>query len=49
VIGGKVVPFVRVLIALFYVFAKPVSMALDATLGEDIGTVFTRRQVRSAS
>ncbi|EGZ27560.1 hypothetical protein PHYSODRAFT_308753 [Phytophthora sojae] len=45
VIGGKVVPFVRVLIALFFVFAKPVSMALDATLGEDIGTVFTRRQL----
>ncbi|CAI5716431.1 unnamed protein product [Hyaloperonospora brassicae] len=45
VIGGKVVPFVRVLIALFYVFAKPVSMALDATLGEDIGTVFTKRQL----
>ena len=48
VVGGKVVPFVRVLIALFYVFAKPVSMALDATLGEDIGTVFTKRQVRAA-
>ncbi|KAG4236460.1 hypothetical protein PC116_g15453 [Phytophthora cactorum] len=45
VIGGKVVPFVRVLIALFYIFAKPVSLALDATLGEDIGTVFTRRQL----
>ncbi|KAL3656354.1 hypothetical protein V7S43_018798 [Phytophthora oleae] len=45
VIGGKVVPFVRILIALFYIFAKPVSMALDATLGEDIGTVFTRRQL----
>uniref|UniRef100_H3GV25 CNNM transmembrane domain-containing protein n=1 Tax=Phytophthora ramorum TaxID=164328 RepID=H3GV25_PHYRM len=45
VIGGKVVPFVRVLIVLFYIFAKPVSMALDATLGEDIGTVFTRRQL----
>ncbi|POM80769.1 Metal transporter [Phytophthora palmivora] len=45
VIGGKVVPFVRVLIVLFYIFAKPVSLALDATLGEDIGTVFTRRQL----
>ncbi|ETK83906.1 hypothetical protein, variant 7 [Phytophthora nicotianae CJ01A1] len=45
VIGGKVVPFVRVLIALFYIFAKPISLALDATLGEDIGTVFTRRQL----
>jgi hypothetical protein len=33
------------LIALFYVFAKPVSMVLDASLGEDIGTVFTKRQV----
>ncbi|KAI9986884.1 hypothetical protein PInf_025853 [Phytophthora infestans] len=45
VIGGKVVPLVRILIALFYIFAKPVSLALDATLGEDIGTVFTRRQL----
>ncbi|RLN58624.1 hypothetical protein BBJ29_007883 [Phytophthora kernoviae] len=45
VIGGKVVPFVRILIALSYVFSKPVSMALDASLGEDIGMVFTRRQL----
>ncbi|CAI5736745.1 unnamed protein product [Peronospora destructor] len=45
VIGSKVVPLVRVLIALFYIFAKPMSMALDATLGEDIGTVFTKRQL----
>ncbi|CAI5736793.1 unnamed protein product [Peronospora destructor] len=45
VIGSKVVPLVRVLVALFYIFAKPVSMALDATLGEDIGTVFTKRQL----
>ncbi|CAH0485358.1 unnamed protein product [Peronospora farinosa] len=45
VIGSKVVPVVRVLIALFYIFAKPVSMALDATLGEDIGTVFTKTQL----
>ncbi|RMX62442.1 hypothetical protein DD238_008035 [Peronospora effusa] len=45
VIGSKVVPVVRVLIALFYIFAKPVSMALDATLGEDIGTVFTKTQI----
>uniref|UniRef100_K3XCC3 CNNM transmembrane domain-containing protein n=1 Tax=Globisporangium ultimum (strain ATCC 200006 / CBS 805.95 / DAOM BR144) TaxID=431595 RepID=K3XCC3_GLOUD len=45
VIGGAVTPFVRVLIAVFYVFAKPVSLVLDAYLGEDIGTVFTKRQL----
>ncbi|KAG7395187.1 Metal transporter cnnm2 [Phytophthora boehmeriae] len=45
VIGGKVVPFVRILITVFYVFSKPVSMALDASLGEDIGRIFTRRQL----
>lgn len=38
-------PFVRVLILIFYAFAKPVSMVLDAYLGEDIGTVFTKRQL----
>lgn len=45
VIGGKVVPLVRVLIILFYIFAKPISLVLDAILGEDIGTVFTKRQL----
>ncbi|KAF1313276.1 putative membrane protein, partial [Globisporangium splendens] len=45
VIGGAVTPFVRVLIVVFYVFAKPVSLVLDAYLGEDIGTVFTKRQL----
>lgn len=44
-IGGKVAPFVRVLMLLFYVFAKPVSLVLDAYLGVDIGTVFTKRQL----
>ncbi|KAJ0392222.1 hypothetical protein P43SY_011549 [Pythium insidiosum] len=44
-IGGRVIPFVKLLIAIFYIFAKPVSMVLDATLGEDIGTVFTKRQL----
>ncbi|GLE04360.1 hypothetical protein PINS_up013290 [Pythium insidiosum] len=44
-IGGRVIPFVKVLIGIFYIFAKPVSMILDATLGEDIGTVFTKRQL----
>lgn len=35
----------RVLLVAFYVFAKPVSLVLDAYLGEDIGTVFTKRQL----
>ncbi|DAZ99811.1 TPA: hypothetical protein N0F65_001320 [Lagenidium giganteum] len=45
VIGAKAVPFVRVLIAVFYIFAKPVSMVLDATLCEEIGMVFTKSQL----
>jgi hypothetical protein len=45
VIGSKAVPCVRLLLVLFYVFAKPVSMVLDRYLGEDIGTVFTKSQV----
>ncbi|KAL7680243.1 putative gliding motility-associated protein GldE [Plasmopara halstedii] len=45
VIGGKMASFVRILIVFFYIFAKPVSLVLDATLGEDIGTVFTKRQL----
>ncbi|TMW60406.1 hypothetical protein Poli38472_000448 [Pythium oligandrum] len=44
-IGGRVIPFVKLLIAIFYIFAKPVSMVLDASLGEDIGTVFTKREL----
>lgn len=39
----------RLLLALFYVFAKPVSMVLDRYLGEDMGTVFTKSQVGSRS
>lgn len=45
-IGAKAVPFVRLLIALFYVIAKPISIVLDKSLGTDLGTIFTKSQLR---
>ncbi|KAG1703309.1 hypothetical protein DVH05_008218 [Phytophthora capsici] len=45
-IGSKFVPVVRVLILLLYIFTKPVSYVLDRTVGEDVGTVFTKRELQ---
>ncbi|KDO23119.1 hypothetical protein SPRG_21068 [Saprolegnia parasitica CBS 223.65] len=44
-IGAKSVPFVKLIIALFYVLAKPVSAVLDAFLGQEVGTLFTKREL----
>ncbi|EQC36146.1 hypothetical protein SDRG_06262 [Saprolegnia diclina VS20] len=44
-IGAKSVPFVKLIIALFYVLAKPVSAVLDALLGQEVGTLFTKREL----
>lgn len=38
----------RLPVLLLYVVAKPVSAALDACLGEDLDTVFTKRQLAEA-
>lgn len=42
-IGSALVPVVRVLRVMLYIFAKPVSFVLDKTVGEDVGTMFTKR------
>ncbi|KDO23116.1 hypothetical protein SPRG_11960 [Saprolegnia parasitica CBS 223.65] len=41
-IGAKTLPVVRVIIALFYVFAKPIALALDWLVGKDMGNYFTK-------
>ncbi|CCI45140.1 unnamed protein product [Albugo candida] len=45
-IGGKSVPFVRFVILLFYVVARPVSMILDHFLGTETDTLLTNNQMR---
>ncbi|KAE9067419.1 hypothetical protein PF010_g27464 [Phytophthora fragariae] len=45
-IGSALVPVVRVLRLLLYIFAKPVSFVLDKTVGEDVGTIFTKRELQ---
>ncbi|ETP37956.1 hypothetical protein F442_14305 [Phytophthora nicotianae P10297] len=45
-IGSMFVPVVRVLRLMLYIFAKPVSCVLDRTVGEDVGTVFTKRELQ---
>jgi metal transporter CNNM len=44
-IGSRMVPHVRVLLALFYAFAKPIAFVLDCTVGEDMGTIFSKREL----
>lgn len=45
-IGSTFVPFVRVLRLVLFVFTKPVSYVLDRTVGEDVGTMFTKRELQ---
>lgn len=45
-IGSALVPVVHVLRVLLYLFAKPVSIVLDRTVGEDVGTVFSKRELQ---
>jgi metal transporter CNNM len=45
IIGSAFVPVVRALLFVLYLFAKPVSYVLDRTVGEDVGTMFTKREL----
>ncbi|KAG6610250.1 putative metal transporter [Phytophthora cinnamomi] len=45
-IGSALVPVVKVLRLGLYIFAKPVSFVLDKTVGEDVGTMFTKRELQ---
>ena len=44
-IGSRVIIPVKCFIVLFYPLAKPISMLLDCTLGEEIGTIHTRQEL----
>ena len=44
-IGSRSVPVVKVLLVLFWPIAKPLSMMLDFFLGEEIGTVHSKREL----
>lgn len=46
-IGAKVVPLVKALIWLEFVIAKPISLLLDKVVGEDLGTVLNKPQMKS--
>ncbi len=44
-IGAHVIWIVKFFLVLFYPIAKPVSLILDWTLGEEIGTIHTRQEL----
>lgn len=44
-IGAKAVPVVKVIMLCLYIFAKPISMALDYALGEEVGTIHSRTEL----
>lgn len=46
-VGAFFVPVVRVLLFLFYPFAKPIALALDRALGAEIGTLYSREEFQS--
>lgn len=45
VTGSKLVPLVKVLLFVFYPAARPIGAALDYSLGVDLGTVFSKREL----
>ncbi|CAM9396109.1 unnamed protein product [Scytosiphon promiscuus] len=44
-IGSRVVPMVKVIILIFYPITKPMSMMLDKLLGDEIGTIHSRKEL----
>eukprot|EP00639_Heterosigma_akashiwo_P031244 CAMPEP_0194687738 /NCGR_PEP_ID=MMETSP0295-20121207/16460_1 /TAXON_ID=39354 /ORGANISM="Heterosigma akashiwo, Strain CCMP2393" /LENGTH=323 /DNA_ID=CAMNT_0039576177 /DNA_START=433 /DNA_END=1400 /DNA_ORIENTATION=- len=44
-IGGRVTGLVKVIIIIMYVITKPLSMVLDWALGDEIGTIHSRREL----
>eukprot|EP00928_Gymnodinium_smaydae_P053464 TRINITY_DN37444_c0_g1_i1.p1 TRINITY_DN37444_c0_g1~~TRINITY_DN37444_c0_g1_i1.p1 ORF type:complete len:611 (-),score=136.10 TRINITY_DN37444_c0_g1_i1:45-1820(-) len=44
-IGAAATPIVTVVMALMYIVAKPISLALDLILGEEIGTTHSKREL----
>jgi len=46
-IGAATVPLVRIIIVIMYVVAKPISMALDYALGEELGKLYSEVEFNS--
>jgi metal transporter CNNM len=46
-IGSLFIPIVRVFLVLTWPLSKPISMALDYALGEEIGTFYSRQEFHS--
>lgn len=44
--GSRLVPLVKVLLCIFYPASKCMGMALDYALGEDVGTIFSKRELQ---
>ncbi|CAM9806339.1 unnamed protein product [Ascophyllum nodosum] len=44
-IGSAVVPLVRVIVVIFYPITKPMSIVLDKILGDEIGTIHSRKEL----
>eukprot|EP00403_Amphidinium_massartii_P018743 CAMPEP_0178420610 /NCGR_PEP_ID=MMETSP0689_2-20121128/26222_1 /TAXON_ID=160604 /ORGANISM="Amphidinium massartii, Strain CS-259" /LENGTH=606 /DNA_ID=CAMNT_0020042099 /DNA_START=39 /DNA_END=1855 /DNA_ORIENTATION=+ len=44
-VGARTVPLVKLLMAVFFVITKPLSMFLDCLLGQEVGTVHSRKEL----
>eukprot|EP00557_Chaetoceros_sp_GSL56_P004650 CAMPEP_0176505936 /NCGR_PEP_ID=MMETSP0200_2-20121128/16770_1 /TAXON_ID=947934 /ORGANISM="Chaetoceros sp., Strain GSL56" /LENGTH=697 /DNA_ID=CAMNT_0017905543 /DNA_START=251 /DNA_END=2344 /DNA_ORIENTATION=- len=44
-VGEKVIPVMKVIIAVFYVIAKPLAFCLDKALGHELGTVYSKAEM----
>jgi len=48
-IGASVIWIMRIFTVLLYVIAKPIAMILDRILGEEMGTIYNKNEVRELS
>ncbi len=46
-IGSSLIWLMRFFTWAFYIFAKPVAMVLDCMLGQEMGTIYNKNEVRS--
>jgi len=44
-VGARAVPIVKLLLCLMYIVAKPMSLVLDWLLGQEVGTIFSRKEL----
>ena len=46
-VGSFFTPFLRIMILIMYPISKPISLALDHFLGEEIGTLYSKKEMQS--